>query len=86
MNLMFSYPIKRQKILASQMIAVWMFNLAAWTLTKLFIYSCIGRTDADGIVSDRLLAGNLIFPAILTAVSFVFAVRSVFHAEKKDLQ
>ena len=41
MNLMFSYPIKRQKILASQMIAVWVFNFAALTLTKLAIYLCV---------------------------------------------
>lgn len=41
MNLMFSYPIKRQKILASQMIAVWSFNFAALTLTKLAIYLCV---------------------------------------------
>lgn len=26
MNLMFSYPVKRQKILVSQMLAVWIFN------------------------------------------------------------
>lgn len=41
MNLMFSYPIKRQKILASQMIAVWFFNFAALILTKLAIYMCV---------------------------------------------
>ena len=41
MNLMFSYPVKRQKILASQMIAVWLFNFAALTLTKLLLYTCI---------------------------------------------
>ena len=29
MNLMFSYPIKRQKILVSQMLAVWIFNFVA---------------------------------------------------------
>ena len=38
---MFSYPIKRQKILASQMIAVWLFNFAALVFTKLAIYTCI---------------------------------------------
>lgn len=38
MNLMFSYPIKRQKILVSQMAAVLIFNLAALILTKLAIY------------------------------------------------
>lgn len=41
MNLMFSYPIKRQKILVSQMLAVWIFCFAALALTKLLIYGCI---------------------------------------------
>jgi len=41
MNLMFSYPIKRQKILASQMIAVWFFNLIALVVTKLLLYACV---------------------------------------------
>ncbi len=41
MNLMFSYPIKRQKILASQMLAVWIFNFIALMLTKLLIYGCV---------------------------------------------
>ena len=41
MNLMFSYPIKRQKILASQMTAVWLFNFAALVITKLFLYASV---------------------------------------------
>lgn len=41
MNLMFSYPIKRQKILISQMLAVWIFCFSGLTLTKLVIYGCI---------------------------------------------
>ena len=41
MNLMFSYPIKRQKILASQMIAVWSFNFITLIVTKLAIYLCV---------------------------------------------
>lgn len=41
MNLMFSYPIKRQKILVSQMLAVWIFNFIALVLTKILIYGCI---------------------------------------------
>lgn len=41
MNLMFSYPVKRQKILLSQMLAVWIFNFAALVLTKLAIYGVI---------------------------------------------
>lgn len=41
MNLMFSYPIKRQKILLSQMLSVWIFCFIALVMTKLFIYGCI---------------------------------------------
>lgn len=41
MNLMFSYPIKRQKILVSQMLAVWVFNFIALVLTKVLIYGCV---------------------------------------------
>ncbi len=41
MALMFTYPVKRQKILISQMAAVWIFNFTALVLTKLIIYICI---------------------------------------------
>lgn len=41
MNLMFTYPVKRQKILASQMLAVWIFNFAALAVAKLAVYLCV---------------------------------------------
>lgn len=41
MNLMFLYPIKRQKVLVSQMLAVWIFNFTALVATKLLIYGCV---------------------------------------------
>ena len=41
MNLMFSYPVKRQKILVSQMLAVWIFNFSALIFTKLLMYGCV---------------------------------------------
>ena len=41
MALMFSYPIKRQKILISQMLSVWIFCFLALVITKLVIYGCI---------------------------------------------
>lgn len=41
MNLMFLYPIKRQKVLVSQMLAVWIFNFTALAATKLLIYGCV---------------------------------------------
>ena len=144
MNLMFSYPIKRQKILASQMIAVWSFNFIALIVTKLAIYLCVFMgakfmqssfaidfsvgslsfyvqlilksvvivsmgfiallvgmalksskatiitsflliflTQAN--VGDFTMANNAVFPAILTIISFGFAVLSIYNVESKDL-
>lgn len=58
MNLMFSYPIKRQKILISQMLAVWIFNFIALVLTKLLIYGCI-LFSAQFMVSSFPLDYNM---------------------------
>lgn len=144
MNLMFSYPIKRQKILASQMIAVWSFNFAALTLTKLGIYLCVyfgNRSMQSSFaidfsigslsfyiqlivksavivsmsfialfagmavksskvtiiasfllilltqanVGDFTMADNAVFPFALTVISLIFAVLSIYNAERKDL-
>lgn len=41
MALMFSYPVRRQKLLLAGMLAVWIFNFAALVLTKLWIYGSI---------------------------------------------
>ncbi len=41
MHLMFSYPIKRRKILLSQMAAVWIFNMTAMIASKLLIYAIL---------------------------------------------
>lgn len=41
MNLMFSYPIKRQKIVISQMLSVWLFCFVVLLLGKLFIYTLL---------------------------------------------
>ncbi len=144
MNLMFSYPIKRRRILTAQMLAVWIFSFLALVLTKLLVYTCVFlgsrrmqsaflidfhmgerafyvqlllksavvvtmsfialfvglkmRSSKAAIVSsfvlifltqanigDFSLAGNLAFPAALTAVSLVFAVLSVCNVENRDL-
>lgn len=58
MNLMFSYPIKRQKILISQMLAVWIFNFAALIATKLLLYGCI-VLGSRFMVSSFLLDFNM---------------------------
>lgn len=144
MTVMFSYPMKRQKILASQMAAVWIFNFAAITFTKLTLYLIvflganylepsfaidfnmgslsfyiqlavksvvivsmsfialyvgmalksskavivtsfllIFLTQAN--VGDFTMAGNAVFPIILTVISVVFAILSIYNAENKDL-
>ena len=139
MNLMFSYPIRRQKILA-----VWIFNFIALILTKVLIYGCVlagshfmtsafpldfnmaslsfyvqlilksvvivsmsfialfiglaMKSSKATIISSFLLIfltqanigdftmkNNLVFPVILTLISLVFAVLSVYNAETKDL-
>ncbi len=144
MNLMFSYPIKRQKILASQMAAVWLFGLAALVATKLICYLCIflgskrlaspfvidfsmGSMSfyvqlllksavtvsmsfialfvgllmrsskativtsfllillTQGNIGDLSLAGNQVFPVILTLLSIGVAVLSVVTVETKDV-
>ena len=122
MNLMFSYPIKRQKILVSQMLAGSHFMTSAFPLdfnmaslsfyvqlilksvvivSMSFIALFIGlamKSSKATIISSFLLIfltqanigdftmkNNLVFPVILTLVSLVFAVLSVYNAETKDL-
>lgn len=144
MNLMFSYPIKRQQILISQMIAVWSFNFIALIFTKLVIYLCIfigtkfipssfvidfdiGSVSfylqlilksvvivsmsfialfvgmsmksskatiitsfllillTQANIGDFTMAGNTVFPIILTMISFGFAILSIYNVENKDL-
>lgn len=145
MNLMFTYPVKRQKILLSQMMAVWVFNFAALIISKFAIYLCIfigarymqssfvidfdiGSVSfyiqlilksfvivsmsfialfagmkmqsskaviitsflliflTQANVGDFTLQDNAVFPLVLTAVSFGFAILSICNVEKRDLK
>ena len=63
MNLMFTYPIKRQKILASQMIAVWSFNFIALILTKLAIYLCV-------FMGSKFLQSSFVIDFSIGSLSF----------------
>lgn len=144
MAIMFSYPIKRQKILIAQMAAVWFFNFVALILTKLFIFICIfngakfmqssfaidfdissqtfyiqlilksfvtvsmgfialyvgiaARSSKASIITsfvlifvtqanigDFTLASDTVFPIILTVISFILAMLSIYNIENKDL-
>ncbi len=73
MNLMFTYPVKRQKILVSQMMAVWIFNFAALVLAKLLIYLCIfagsGHMRSSFVIDFDM--GSLSFYLQLILKSFV---------------
>lgn len=144
MALMFTYPIKRQKILAAQMLAVWLFCFAALFGTKLLLYGIIllgSRVQTPAFlvdytmsalpfylqllaksavtvtmgfialfvglalrsgkatlltsfllifltqanIGDLTLSRNLLLPLLLTALSLLCAVLSVWRVEQKDL-
>ena len=63
MNLMFSYPVKRQKILVSQMLAVWIFDFIALVLTKLLIYGCV-------LAGSRFMTSAFPLDFRMTSLSF----------------
>lgn len=59
MNLMFSYPIKRKKILLSKMAAVWIFNFIAMIVSKWLIYLALIVTRAfTGISASEIQFGQ----------------------------
>ena len=78
MNLMFTYPVKRRKILVSQMMAVWSFNFAALTLSKLIIYLCIfmGSKYMRSSFAIDFDMGSLSFYIQLILKSFVIVSMS----------
>ena len=78
MNLMFTYPVKRRKILVFQMMAVWSFNFAALTLSKLAIYLCI-------FMGSKYMRSSFAIDFDIGSVSFGFAVLSICNVETKDL-
>lgn len=71
MNLMFSYPIKRQNILVSQMLAVWIFNFAALVLTKLLLYGCI-------LIGSRFMVSS--FPLDYNMASLEFYIQLIIKS------
>ncbi len=45
-RLLFSYPIKRQKIMLSKIFAVWIFNFTALVISKLLMYAVVLATGS----------------------------------------
>lgn len=78
-NLMFSYPIDRRKILFSKLLAVWIFNFAAVILTKVIIYVVLFMTssythaDTSGIQIGTLSfwLNLLLSSAAMVSISYI---------------
>lgn len=79
MNLMFSYPISRKKILLSQMLSVWIFNFIALFLSKVLIYAVLVITkEYTHIGAGNIALGSGIFyieifisSAVMVSISFI---------------
>ena len=79
MNLMFSYPIKRKKILLSKMAAVWIFSFTAMVVSKLLIYFALMLTksftniSASGISFTELSfwLNILLSSAAMVSISYI---------------
>lgn len=79
MNLMFSYPISRKKILLSQMLSVWIFNFTALVLSKILIYCMLATVKkyfditAEGIAlrSGMFYMEILVNSAVMISMSFI---------------
>lgn len=79
-NLMFSYPIKRQKILLSKMLAVWIFTFLALVITKVLIYGVLYVTSGflksdfpvDYNIADPLFYLQIVLKSFVTiSIGFI---------------
>ncbi len=78
-NLMFSYPISRKKILLSQMLSVWLFNFTALVLSKSLLFAILVITKeymqitAAGIAlgSGLFYVEILVNSAVMVSISFI---------------
>ena len=79
MNLMFSYPIKRSKIILAKICAVWIFNFLAMVGSKLVIYfGLILPKSFTGIIAESIPIRELSFwldivlgSAAMVSISFI---------------
>ena len=73
-NLMFSYPVKRAKIILAKVCAVWIFNFMAMVVSKAAIYFVLLMTKSfTGISAAGLLVGEPSFwlDAVLSSAAMV---------------
>ena len=67
MNLMFSYPIRRQRIIISKMLAVWIFNFTALTVAKLLIYGIL-------FYASRFMTSDFPIDYNMTSIGFYIQI------------
>lgn len=79
MNLMFSYPISRKKILLSQMLSVWIFNFSGLVFSKILIYcALVAVKKYTYITAESIALGSSMFyteilvdSAVMISISFI---------------
>lgn len=78
-NLMFSYPVKRKRIILAKVSAVWIFNFLAMVGSKIGIYAVLVLSKSFmGISADSIPIGELAFwldivlsSAAVVSISFI---------------
>lgn len=78
-DLMFSYPIRRNRIILAKIFAVWIFDFAAMVLSKAFLYfGLILTKSVTGAAASGLLVGDPSFwldavlgSAAMVSISFI---------------
>lgn len=78
-SLMFSYPIKRKKIMLSKIFAVWIFNISALILSKIFIYAILSALSpficisAEDIPFDSLMfwLDMLLSSVVMISIAYI---------------
>lgn len=79
MNLMFSYPIERKRIILAKVSAVWIFNFLAMVTSKIVIYIALVLSKSFmGITAQSIPIGELSFwldivlsSAAMVSISFI---------------
>ena len=91
MDLMFSYPIGRRKILLSQIAAVWIFGFASLLFCKLFLGAFLILTrPVTGITTTDILTGTLSFwsdmllsSAAMVSISYISLLTGMLTKSSK---
>ncbi|MEZ3472004.1 MAG: hypothetical protein K1W27_04035 [Lachnospiraceae bacterium] len=82
MNLMFSYPIERKRIILAKVSAVWIFNFLAMVTSKIVIYIALVLSKSFmGITAQSIPIGELSFwlDIVLSSAAMVRNCDEITH-------